>query len=180
MDVIPAGPAPFHRDSVLEHTCRVMDALAGNQVAVWMGLAHDLGKTTSPPEMLPHHYGHERRGKLMAHTLAERLALPRRFQKAGALAAELHMLGGIYPKLRIGTKRDLLMCIHAAHLDAPFWDLISADAAQDRRTDALRDLGVLRRVRLPGKLCGKGRESGIRLRLLQCEALYRSYKARSG
>ena len=180
MDVISAGPAPFHSGSVLEHTCRVMDALAGNQVAVWMGLAHDLGKATSTAEMLPHHYGHERRGKLMAHTLAERLALPRRFRKAGALAAELHMLGGIYPELRIGTKRDLLMCVHVAHLDAPFWDMISADAKKDKRTDALRDLDVLRRVRLPGKLCGKGRESGIRLRLLQCEALYRSYKARSG
>ena len=179
MDAMPAGPPQFHRGSVLEHTCRVMDALAGNPVAVWMGLAHDLGKAATMPEMLPHHYGHEKRGIAMAHTLAARLALPSRFQKAGKLAAELHMLGGIYPALRIGTKRDLLMRIHAARLDAPFWDLASADAEQDRRTDALRDLDVLHRVRLPDKLCGKGQESGVRLRLLQCEALYRSYKARA-
>ena len=179
MDAIPAGPPQFHRGSVLEHTCHVMDVLAGNQPAVWMGLVHDLGKTASTPEMLPHHYGHERRGKLMAHMLAGRLALPRRFQKAGELAAELHMLGGMYPQLRTGAKRDLLMRVHSARLDVPFWDLVSADTEKDRRTDALRDLAILRRVRLPGTLCGKGRESGVRLRLLQCEALYRAHKDRA-
>jgi tRNA nucleotidyltransferase (CCA-adding enzyme) len=178
MDAIPAGPPQFHRASVLEHTCRVMDALAGNQQAVWMGLTHDLGKTTSPSDMLPHHYGHERRGKDMAHALAERLALPRRLQKAGVLAAELHMRGGIYPKLRIGAKRDVLMRVHAARLDAPFWDMVSADAENDRRTDALRDLAVLRSVRLPDAFRGKGEASGARLRLLQCEALCRLYQAR--
>jgi len=179
MDLISAGPAQFHRGSVLEHTCRVMDALAGEQLAVWMGLTHDLGKTMSPSEMLPHHYGHEQRGKRMAHALAGRLALPRRFQKAGELAAELHMLGGIYPELRIGTKRDLLTRVHLAHLDGPFWNLVSADAKKDRHTDALRDLELIRLIRLPDEFCGKGKEAGIRLRLLQCEALYRSYTSRS-
>ena len=180
MDVIPAGPPQFHPASTLEHTCRVMDALAGDPPAVWMGLVHDLGKTSTPPEMLPHHYEHEQRGKDMAYALAERLALPRRLQKAGVLAAELHMQGGRYPELRIGTKRDLLMRVHAARLDLPFWDMVSADVQQDRRADALRDLEVLRRVRLPAALRGKQEESGIRLRLLQCEALYRSYQGCGG
>ncbi|MDR2696675.1 MAG: HD domain-containing protein [Deltaproteobacteria bacterium] len=180
MEAIPAGPPQFHRGSVLEHTCRVMDALAGDPLAVWMGLMHDLGKTTSPPQKLPHHYGHERRGKLMAHALAERLALPRRFRNAGELAAELHMQGGIYPKLRIGAKRDLLMRVHAARLDRPFWDMVSADAEEDRRADALRDLEALRHVRLPAALRGRGEESGARLRLLQCEALGSLYRARGG
>ena len=179
MDLIPAGPVRFHRGSVLEHTCRIMDALAGEQLAVWMGLTHDLGKTTSPPEKLPHHHGHEQRGKHMAHALAGRLALPRRFQKAGELAAELHMLGGIYPELRIGTKRDLLMRVHLAHLDGPFWDLVSADAEKDRRTGALRDLELIRLIRLPDEFCGKGKKSGMRLRLLQCEALHRSHISNS-
>ena len=178
MDAIPAGPPQFHRGSVLEHSCRVMDALAGDQMAVWMGLAHDLGKTASPPETLPHHHGHERHGKHMAHALAERLALPRRFRSAGELAAELHMRGGKYPQLRIGAKRDLLMSVHAARLDRPFWDMVSADAGEDRREEALRDLEVVRRVRLPEEWRGRGEESGARLRLLQCEALCRLYRAR--
>ncbi|MDR0465937.1 MAG: HD domain-containing protein [Deltaproteobacteria bacterium] len=179
MDAIPAGPPKFHRGSTLEHTCRVMDALAGDPLTVWMGLAHDLGKTSSPQETLPHHYGHEQRGKDMALALAERLALPRLFQKAGELAAELHMQGGIYPKLRIGSKRDLLMRVHAARLDHSFWDMVSADAGKDLRTNALSDLEALRRVRLPAELRDQGEESGIRLRLLQCEALCRLHRERA-
>jgi tRNA nucleotidyltransferase (CCA-adding enzyme) len=76
MDAVPAGPPQFHAGTVLEHTCRVMDALAGDQLTVWMGLVHDLGKTTTPPATLPHHYGHERRGKFMAHALAAECCLP--------------------------------------------------------------------------------------------------------
>ena len=179
MDCIPAGPSQLRQGTVLNHTCQVMDALAGDQLAVWMGLTHDLGKASTPPEMLPHHDGHERRGKFMARVLAVRLALPRRLQKAGELAAELHMLGGSYPQLRIGAKRDLLMRVHAAGLDLPFWKLVSADAEQDRLADALYDLEIVRHVRLPEKLRGRGEESGIRLRLLQCEALYASYQKQS-
>ena len=178
MDCIPAEPSQYHKGTVLKHTCRVMDALAGDHLAVWMGLTHDLGKTTTPLETLPHHYEHEQRGIYMAHALAERLALPRRLQKAGALAAELHMLGGIYPTLRISAKRDLLMRVHAARLDLPFWNLVSVDVEKDRLADALRDLETVRRVRLPEELRDRGEEAGIRLRRLQCEALYTSYQTR--
>jgi tRNA nucleotidyltransferase (CCA-adding enzyme) len=178
MDAMPAGPPPLHKGSLLEHTCQVMDSLAGDQLTVWMGLTHDLGKAANPPARLPHHYGHEQHGKLMAHALATRLALPRRCQNAGALAAELHMQGAVYPQLCISAKRDLLMRVNSTRLDLPFWNLVSASTGTDRRTDALRDLEILRLVRLPDAFHGRGGESGIRLRLLQCEALYSSYQER--
>jgi tRNA nucleotidyltransferase (CCA-adding enzyme) len=178
MEDIPAAPPRFRRGTVLEHTSMVMDALQGDALAAWMGMAHDLGKTTTPADMLPHHYGHEKRGKDAAERLARRLALPGRFVKAGALAAELHMPGGLYPRLRTGTRRDLLMRVHGAGLDLPFWDLVSVDSGEDRRTDAMRDLALLRGVKLPASLRGKGKESGERLRLLQCEALKRMYTER--
>ncbi|NCC23693.1 MAG: tRNA nucleotidyltransferase, partial [Deltaproteobacteria bacterium] len=38
---IPAGPRPRHDESLLEHTARVMDRLAGDPLSVWMGLCHD-------------------------------------------------------------------------------------------------------------------------------------------
>ena len=59
---IPAGPLPYHDTNVIEHTCRVMDALAGDEISVWMGLCHDLGKTLTPKENFPHHYGHDTAG----------------------------------------------------------------------------------------------------------------------
>ncbi len=176
MENVPAGPPQFHRGTVLEHCCLIMDALAGDPLAVWMGLAHDLGKLSTPVEILPHHYGHEKRGKAAARRAARRLMLPTRFEKAGATAAELHMQGGIYPQLRIGTKRDLLMRVHCAGLDIPFWNLASADSGLDMRTPAERDLAVLLAVKLPEALRGQGTISAERFRLLQCEALKRAYQ----
>ena len=41
---IPAGPAQWHANSVLGHSLRLMDELAGDALAVWMALCHDLGK----------------------------------------------------------------------------------------------------------------------------------------
>lgn len=176
MDKIPAGPPQFHRGTVLEHTALLMDALAGDPLAVWMAFTHDLGKMRTPPDMLPHHYGHEKRGRETALCAARRLRLPRRFEQAGLIAAELHMQAGIYPILRTGTKRDLLMRVHQANLDLPFWKLVSADSGRDRLNPALRDLNLLLAVKLPEQQRGKGKESGTRLRLLQCEALHRTYQ----
>ena len=53
---IPAGPVRWHSGSVLQHTVRVMNAVAGNSLAVWMAFCHDLGKLLTPEEELPHHY----------------------------------------------------------------------------------------------------------------------------
>lgn len=48
-DTIPAGPPQYHRGTVLEHIARVMDSVAGDPLAVWMALCHDLGKVSTPP-----------------------------------------------------------------------------------------------------------------------------------
>ena len=105
---IPAGPARWHKNSVLGHTLRIMNLTAGDALAAWMALCHDLGKVSTDPVLLPHHYGHERRGVAPALALAERLRLPVLFRKAGALAAAEHMKAGMFPSLRPGTRRDLL------------------------------------------------------------------------
>ena len=43
----------------------IVDLVAGmtDDLAVrFAGLVHDIGKGATPPEMLPHHYGHEKIG----------------------------------------------------------------------------------------------------------------------
>ena len=60
--MMPAGPAPFHNESVLEHTADVMDKLAGSPLRVWMGFCHDIGKTETKEMLLPSHHGHGERG----------------------------------------------------------------------------------------------------------------------
>lgn len=168
---VPAGPAPWHDESVLEHTGDIMDAVAGDPVAVWMALCHDLGKNSTDPALWPHHYGHETRGEAAAEALARRLRLPGLYLKAGKLASRLHMKAGRYRLLRPGTRRDVVWEAYSARLHESFWKLVQADSGLELSPAADRALAVLLAVRLPEAWRGQGAESGRRLRELQCQAL---------
>lgn len=138
-DRIPAGPVPYHRGSVLEHTARCMDAVAGDTLAVWMALVHDAGKLTTPCTLWPHHYGHELRGQKLASVWAKHLGLPDEYTLAGILSARLHMKAGRYHRLRPGKKFDLLHEIVASGHFAPFWKVVDEDTRSSISEVAKRD-----------------------------------------
>ena len=177
-DGIPAGPPQYHTHHVLGHLIEVMNRCAGDAMAAWMGLCHDLGKVLTDPEILPHHYGHEATGMDAAERLAERLAMPNLHKKAGILASKLHMKAGKYETLRIGTRVDLLLEVHQARLHEPFWRLVRADSGRDLRPVVDRDLALLLAVRLPEHYRNKGEKSGVYLRELRCRALAESRNTR--
>jgi tRNA nucleotidyltransferase (CCA-adding enzyme) len=182
---IPAGPAAYHDASVLEHTARVMDRVAEDYarnrpdadsteraLAVWMALCHDIGKTTTPADILPSHHAHDKRGEALAASLGTRLRLPALFIKAGALASRQHMKAARYTKGRPGTKVDMLLPLHAAKLLKPFARMVAADAHAPELPALLeRDMARLLAVRLPEQWQGLGEKSGMRLRELRCMAL---------
>ena len=172
-DAIPAGPPAYHDASVLEHTARVMDGCAGETVAAWMALCHDLGKTTTPTTELPHHFGHEERGEILAETLARRLRLPSRYLSAGRLAARWHMAGGCYTALRPATRIRMLLALDKARLLAPFFLLVAADGGGEHLDRAQRELTVIKTVVLPEKHRDQGPKSADILLHLRCEALAR-------
>ncbi|MBI4803952.1 MAG: HD domain-containing protein [Desulfovibrio sp.] len=171
---VPAGPPEHHDKDVFGHTCEIMDRLAGDPLAVWMALAHDLGKTLTPREVWPSHHGHEKAGVGLAQTLGLRLRLPRSFIDAGMMAAGEHMLVSDYERLRTGTKVDLLLRMEAKRLTTRMFKLAAADSQnQDlallRR--AKRDLRAIRKVKLPDDKRDLGEKSGELLRQLRCEAI---------
>jgi len=157
-DQIPAGPFPYHKSSVLGHTCRLMDQVGGDTLAVWMAFAHDLGKVKTPAEILPHHYGHEKRGVELVKTLASRIRLPKLYQKAGQIAARYHMQAGNYHRLRPGTKVKLLLKVEP-YLES-FFKMIRADSNRDFLAQAQKDLDLIKSVSLPEKFRGLGSQSG--------------------
>lgn len=177
-DAIPAGPPGYHDKSVLGHIRRVMDKLAGDEPAVWMGLCHDLGKTLTPESEWPHHHGHDKRGAAQARRLGARLGLPNRFIKAGELAASLHMKAARYAELRPGSKTDLLLPLHKYNLRELLFKLVAADQNHDYLEDSRRDLDALLAVHLPEEDQNQGAASGEKLRLLRCEALATAQKNR--
>ena len=170
---IPAGPRPWHDNSVLDHTLEVVDRCAGHTLAAWMALCHDLGKIRTDASILPHHYGHELKGAELARSLASRLRLSSRYARAGVAGTILHMKGGMYGTLRAGTRRDMLCKLQETRIFHDFWVLAGADGGWNWEPMASRDLDAIRAVRLPEAWRNKGEASGKRLRQLQCEALSR-------
>lgn len=127
---IPAGPLPHHAGSVLDHLARCMNAVAGNPPAVWMALAHDAGKLTTPAALWPHHYGHELRGVRLAAVWAAQLHLPPLWRQAGCMTARLHMKAGRYTELRAATRYDLLREVAAGPCASAFWQVVERTRAK--------------------------------------------------
>lgn len=125
---IPAGPVPWHNGNMLEHLALCMNEVAGDPKAVWMAMAHDAGKLTTPRCLLPHHYGHELRGATLARIWAKQLGLDEFYADIGSLAARWHMRAGRYPILRPGKKLHLLELFPPIGMGAPFWKVIDADS----------------------------------------------------
>ncbi|SHN63678.1 hypothetical protein [Desulfovibrio litoralis] len=191
-DDIPAGPVKYHNSSVLEHTATVMDSISKDiennmllfktieekfevkTLAVWMGLCHDLGKTTTDKELLPRHFGHELRGINLAIALGTRLKMPTKFIKAGEIAVKLHTKAALYSQLRSGTKVKLLTELHYHNLLRPFLYLLHADSGLDLSEEIQRDLHEILAVKLPDQYQNQGKKSGEMLQQLRILALNKS------
>jgi tRNA nucleotidyltransferase (CCA-adding enzyme) len=75
------------------HTLLVLDASAraGDPLDVrFAALTHDLGKATTPAELLPRHIGHEQRSVDLLQTLCERLRVPADCRDLALLVARFH------------------------------------------------------------------------------------------
>jgi len=53
-------------------------------------LTHDLGKGTTPAEILPRHHGHEERGVLLIQELCQRYRVPTQYRELAILVARFH------------------------------------------------------------------------------------------
>lgn len=141
-----------------------MDAMSGDPLGVWMAMTHDAGKLTTPRSMLPHHYGHELRGKTLAAVWARQLGLPDEYREAGILAARLHMRAGRYTKLRLGKKFDLLHEIAASGFFPSFWKMVDADTGASLSEVARSDWNHISTIPYDFKARVEGlRQKGISL-----------------
>lgn len=82
----PEVDTGVHVMLVLDQAARLTDDLAV-RFAV---LCHDLGKGTTPAEILPSHKGHEQRSIALTHALCERLRVPREISSLALKVAEFH------------------------------------------------------------------------------------------
>lgn len=130
-DSIPAGPTKFHSGSVLDHLARCMDEVAGDPAAVWLAMAHDAGKLTSPQAMWPHHYAHEQRGEKITALWADQLGLDECHKQAAILTSRLHMKAGKYWLMRTGKKLAFIEEAETMPFQGAFWKVVNADSRSD-------------------------------------------------
>ena len=124
-------PQAFHPEGdAYEHTLLVLDEVAAETRSLrarFAGLTHDLGKGTTLPEMLPHHYGHEKRGLAVLEKWNERMTLPGEWLKAARFVISQHMR---VPRMqKPGKMAEILLSLHKSGLTmAEFSAVIRADS----------------------------------------------------
>ena len=125
-------PVEYHPEvDTGEHVMLVIDhsAATAQPLAVrWACLMHDLGKGDTPPEVLPHHYGHEAKSAVRAREVSERLRAPVECRDLAVIFAREHGILHQVEKLRPETIVTLLERADALRRPERFELLLAATA----------------------------------------------------
>jgi len=125
------------------HTMMVVDTAARLSPALevrFAALTHDLGKGTTPTEILPSHHGHEARSVGLIEALCARLRAPRRFLDLARIVARYHGQVHKLDELRPATVLDLLEGADAFRRPERFDQMVSACEADFRGRGGYADL----------------------------------------
>lgn len=100
----PEGDSYNHTMIAVDASTKLTDDLAIR----FSCLVHDLGKGTTPVEILPHHYGHEERGEKLVTVLGNRIGVPKKWIKCGKIAAKEHMKAGRFEEMTPKKQVELI------------------------------------------------------------------------
>lgn len=107
-------------------------ALSDDPVVRFAVLVHDLGKGTTPADVLPRHIGHEQRSVALIDELAVRLRVPKRYLGLARAFARFHGVAHRAGELRPGKLLELLTAVGALRDPAALDDFIAACEADIR------------------------------------------------
>ena len=114
---VPQRPEHHPEIDTGVHLMMVLDQCARLQAPLavrWAALMHDLGKGSTPPEVLPRHIGHEGRSVKLAQRIAERLRVPGDCKELAEVVARehgnIHRSGELQPAalMRLLTRCDAI------------------------------------------------------------------------
>jgi tRNA nucleotidyltransferase (CCA-adding enzyme) len=149
-------PAKWHPeiDTGL-HTLLALDQIAqssSDAIVRFAVLVHDLGKGTTPADILPRHIGHERRSVELIEALCGRLRVPKRYQSLAVAVARFHGVAQKAETLRPGKLLEVLTEIGALREPAVLDDFITACEADIRGRTGLENAPYPQGDRLRGAL----------------------------
>ena len=114
-------------------------------------LCHDLGKGTTPADILPSHHGHEERSVVLLEAVCDRLRVPNRQRELARITARYHGLVHTVDDLRPATVHTLLDETDAFRRPERFHQMLTACEADFRGRTGYADRpypqgGTLRRL----------------------------------
>ena len=168
------------------HVMLVLDQaarLTPDTAVRFAALTHDLGKGTTPHEVLPHHYGHEERSVKLVEALCARLKTPHEYKELAMLVARHHGLAHRAGELRPETLLKLLKECDAFRRPERFRQFLLACEADARGRTGFADrpypqaerlrrtLAAAAAVPVPDTAGRTGEEIGAELHAARLQAL---------
>jgi tRNA nucleotidyltransferase (CCA-adding enzyme) len=136
-------PAKWHPEiDTGVHVMMVLDQaarLSKEPMVRYAALTHDLGKGTTPKDILPHHYGHEERSVKLVEALCDRLRTPKEFKELAVIVARQHGLAHKAEEIRSDTLLKLLESVDAFRRPDRFELFLTACEADHRGRTGLED-----------------------------------------
>jgi tRNA nucleotidyltransferase (CCA-adding enzyme) len=123
-DYHPEVDTGIHLEMVLDASAR-MNAPLEVRFAC---LCHDLGKGTTPADVLPRHIGHEQRSEKLTRALCERWRVPVACKELAELVAREH--GNIHQSLGFGAEAVLRLLVRCDALRRPERFLLALQACE--------------------------------------------------
>lgn len=148
---VPQPPEHHPEVDTGVHLMLVLDtaaAMAAPLTVRWALVMHDLGKGTTPADVLPRHLGHEGRSARLAQAVAERLRVPNDCRELADAVAREH--GNVHRSegLDAAAQMRLLERCDAIRRPARFAELLLACECDARGRTGLEDRPYPQRERL--------------------------------
>ena len=139
---VPQPEQPHPEVDTGVHVMMVIDYAARQNFSLpirFAALMHDLGKGTTPSELLPKHIGHEQRSASLLKDLCKRLRVPNDCKELGVMVAKFH--GKLHQALQMrpGTLLEFLIELDAIRQPERFKDFLKACEADSRGRTGFAD-----------------------------------------
>jgi tRNA nucleotidyltransferase (CCA-adding enzyme) len=118
---------------------RMAARLSRSEIVRFAVLTHDLGKATTPRDLLPRHHGHEQRSEELLEQICSRLPVPNKFRELALLVARHHGTVHKAAELKAQTVLRLIMAADGLRQPERFDELLLACEADARGRKGLEN-----------------------------------------
>jgi len=139
---VPQPPQHHPEIDTGVHVMLVIDYAAKQNFSLavrFAALMHDLGKGTTPADVLPRHIGHEARSVSLLKDISKRLRVPNDCKELAQIVAKFHGKLHAAPQMRPSTLLEFLIELDAIRQPARFLDFLKACEADSRGRTGLEN-----------------------------------------